>query len=266
MAMHVYDEAGNKDSGTHGKRKHADIRRQFEEQEHTNNQAFDTAGWRDRFIFWVASSGISLRAASSRSLFDLLTFGNPKVKPLVPQAHATVHQMVTNRYRAAKDTVIQSLTHAKSGITISFDHWKANNDMLDLLGVVAHYLDREYKPKTVVIALKDALGSHTGDNIAEQLIEVLRDYDICDRVIYFAADNATNNDKALRLLTRDLDSRDRSGEAATSLSRAYPQSGLQSHPVWRRRRLHRPSARRGRSGRSRRCLWRYDFRGSPSHR
>jgi hypothetical protein len=178
MAVHGYDEAGNKAVSSHGKRRHADIRRQFEEQEHANNQVFDTAGWRDRFIFWVASSGISLCAASSRGLFDLLTFGNPKLKPLVPQAHVTVHQMVTNRYRTAKDAVIQSLTQARSGITISFDHWKANNDMLDLLGVVAHCLDHEYKPKTVVIALKDALGSHTGDNIAEQLIEDLQSCDI----------------------------------------------------------------------------------------
>lgn len=99
--------------------------------------------------------------------------------------------MVTSHHRAAEDAVIQSLAHVKSGITISFDHWKANNDVLDLLGVVAHYLDREYKPKTVVIALKNTLGSHTGENIAEQLIEVLRDYDICHRVTYLAADNAT---------------------------------------------------------------------------
>lgn len=40
--------------------------------------------------------------------------------------------------------------------------------MLDLLGIVAHSLDHEYKPKTVVIALRDAPGSDTGDNIAEQ--------------------------------------------------------------------------------------------------
>lgn len=123
----------------------------------------------------------------------------------MPQAHVTVHQMVTNRHHAAKDAVIQSLTHARSGITIRLDHWKANNEMLDLLGVVAHYLDHEYKPKTVMLALKDALGSHTGDNIAEQLIEVLRDYNIGHRATYFAADNATKDDKAVQLLTGNLE-------------------------------------------------------------
>ncbi|GAB7336440.1 hypothetical protein MBLNU13_g09736t1 [Cladosporium sp. NU13] len=34
MASHGYDEAGNKTADSCGKRKHADIRRQFEEQEH----------------------------------------------------------------------------------------------------------------------------------------------------------------------------------------------------------------------------------------
>ena len=42
MASHGYDEAGNKAADNCGKRKHADIRRQFQEQEHTHNQVFDT--------------------------------------------------------------------------------------------------------------------------------------------------------------------------------------------------------------------------------
>lgn len=50
MAVHGCDEAGNHAASSHGKRRYADIRCQFEVQEHTNNQVFDTAGWRDRHI------------------------------------------------------------------------------------------------------------------------------------------------------------------------------------------------------------------------
>lgn len=57
----------------------------------------------------------------------------------------------------------------------------------------------------MVIAPKDALGSHTGDDIAEQLTDVLSEYNICNHVTYFAANNVTNDDKALRLLTRNLE-------------------------------------------------------------
>lgn len=40
--------------------------------------------------------------------------------------------------------VIKSISKATSRLTISFDGWKANNDLLDLLGVVANYLDHNH--------------------------------------------------------------------------------------------------------------------------
>jgi len=52
------------------------------------------------------------------------------------------------------------------------------------------------KVKTVTLALRDSLGSHTGENIKDYLLAVLREYQISDKVAYFAADNATNNDRA----------------------------------------------------------------------
>lgn len=50
--------------------------------------------------------------------------------------------------------------------------------------------------------MRDTLGSHTSANIADHLFDVLKDYQINgSQIAFFAADNATNNDKALRLLS-----------------------------------------------------------------
>jgi hypothetical protein len=50
--------------------------------------------------------------------------------------------------------------------------------------------------------MRDTLGSHTGANIADHLFDVLKDYQISgSQIAFFAADNATNNDKALQLLS-----------------------------------------------------------------
>ena len=52
----------------------------------------------------------------------------------------------------------------------------------------------------------DSLGSHTGANIADNLFDVLKDYQIHGRQIaYFAADNASNNDTALAALAERVD-------------------------------------------------------------
>jgi hypothetical protein len=103
------------------------------------------------------------------------------------------------RHRA---TIIRSIAKAKSKLTISFDGWKANNDVLNLLGVVVHYLRDDNKLYNVVLVMRDTLGSYTGANIADHLFDVLKEYQISgNQIAYFAADNATNNDTALAALS-----------------------------------------------------------------
>ena len=87
-------------------------------------------------------------------------------------------------------------------VTISFDGWNANNDVPDLLGVVIHYLWNDNRLHNIVLAMRDTLGSHIGANIADHLFDVLKDYQISgNQIAYFAADNAANSDKALKLLS-----------------------------------------------------------------
>ena len=96
------------------------------------------------------------------------------------------------------------MAQAKSRHIGSFDGWKADNEVLDLLGIVAHNIDRNHEVKTVILALRDAFGSHSSENIKDHLLTVLREYQISNKVAYLAADNATNNNRALKLLASEL--------------------------------------------------------------
>jgi hypothetical protein len=91
------------------------------------------------------------------------------------------------------------LASAKSRITISFDGWKSDNEV-DLLAIMAHLLDANFKPKVILLSLRNTYGSHAGEEIKQQLYDVLTEYRILDRIAFFMADNATSNDKALKLL------------------------------------------------------------------
>ncbi|KAM0707268.1 hypothetical protein Q7P35_006600 [Cladosporium inversicolor] len=114
----------------------------------------------------------------------------------------TARSWIIADFAKCKDMIIRSIASAKGKVTISFDGWKANNNVLDLLGVVVHYIGSDYKAHNVVLAMRDTLGSHTSANIADYLFDVLEDYQISGKQIaYFAADNATNNDRALQLLS-----------------------------------------------------------------
>jgi hypothetical protein len=65
-----------------------------------------------------------------------------------------------------------------------------------------YYLRDDHKLYNVILAMRDTLGSHTSSNIADHLFDVLKDYQISsNQIAYFIVDNATNNDKALKLLS-----------------------------------------------------------------
>ena len=181
------------------KRKHGTIEEAITKQRKMNDTTFDRGGWQAAYVEWIVCSGVSLRQASQPEHYRLLTFYNPRIEELVPvDNHATPRAWIMKAYSSAKECIVESLAKATSRITISSDNWKANNDILDLLGVVAHYIDDNYNLQTVVLGLRDSMGSHTGANIAEQLSEVLQDFDIASsQVAYYAADNASNNDTAL---------------------------------------------------------------------
>ena len=96
------------------------------------------------------------------------------------------------------------MAQAKSRITVSFDSWKADNEALDLLGIVGHYIDGNSKAKTIVLALRDTFRCYSSENIKDHLLTVLREYQISNKVAFFAADNASNNNRALSLLASEL--------------------------------------------------------------
>jgi hypothetical protein len=107
-------------------------------------------------------------------------------------------------YERHRFTIIDSLANATSGVTTFFEGWKASNDVLDLLSIVAHYLDKHHRLRVIVLALCNTHGSHTGGNIADNRFEVLGTYKIRSKIMVFAADNTTNKNKAISLLSREI--------------------------------------------------------------
>lgn len=178
----------------------------FYDIEMANKRTFDRAAWQTSYTRWISRSGVSLRQATSDDFYALLTEQDPRLETVIPRSPSTVHDWIVDAYKEAKPKVVRSIANSASKLTISFDGWKANNDALDLLGVVVHYLGDDDKLHNVVLAMCDSLGSHTGANIADNLFNVLKDYQIHGRQIaYFAADNASNNDTALAALAERVD-------------------------------------------------------------
>ncbi|KAI7722283.1 hypothetical protein KC353_g629, partial [Hortaea werneckii] len=177
----------------------------YVDRQHTaDHSTFNEKGWIDAFVRWAVTTNQSLRQASSQSHLFLLTFQNPRLENLVPTSANTIRDWIMQAASGAKEKIEKSFSRAASSITISFDNWTADNG-LDFLGVTAHYLDASLCPRAILLGLRDTRGSHSGESIAEEVLRVINDFDIAEKVEYFMADNATANDRAIRVLSGSLD-------------------------------------------------------------
>lgn len=122
----------------------------------------------------------------------------------MPSSVNTVREWILQAASDAKSTIEKSLRRAASNKGTSFDKWTANNG-LDFLGVTAHYLYTSLHPRAILLGLRDTRRSHSGESIAEEVLRLIHNYDIGERVQYFMSDNASANDRATKVLNGSLD-------------------------------------------------------------
>ena len=67
-------------------------------------------------------------------------------------------------------------------ISFTFDGWMSST-MIPFLGITAHYIDCNFKLQSVILFFGELSGSHSGENIATCLYNVLVKYGIVSKVI-----------------------------------------------------------------------------------
>ena len=166
--------------------------------------AFDRTEFQRRIVRWLISANLPFRTVEHPHLRDLFSFLNPSVETQQANlSEKTVHAIVVREFERHKDTVAKTLRESPGQIHLIFDGWTSRN-RLSLYGVSAVFRDSESKPHKIVLGLPEIEDRHTGEKIAEAILEVIHSYEIHEKIGYFTVDNATNNDTALKVIGEQL--------------------------------------------------------------
>ncbi|CAI5999240.1 unnamed protein product [Closterium sp. NIES-65] len=91
-------------------------------------------------------------------------------------------------------------------MSLTFDIWTGENNVA-FMGVTAHDVASNFQLKQAVIDFRELKGCHTGDLIADELEEGLREWGLEKMLFAVTCDNAENNIRAMRLLAGVPDAR-----------------------------------------------------------
>jgi hypothetical protein len=118
----------------------------------------------------------------------LLATSAGALQPFLVLAGTTLRRWILEEFEK-KLEVKNELATARSRIHISFNLWTSPNS-LELITVVAHYLDKDLSARSYLIGLRRVNGARSGENIAEAILPILREMNVVSRLGFFIADNA----------------------------------------------------------------------------
>lgn len=161
---------------------------------------FDLLEFRALLLQWVIAGNIAFRKVESPHLRRLISYANPWTK--MP-SHISISRWVAKAYEEQLGVFTETLASAITKVSLSFDLWTSGTSVA-LLGIVAHFIDAEGKPTSILLSLPRQQGRHTGTNIADNVACIIAEYGLDRSLGFFITDNASNNASCMLTLANEF--------------------------------------------------------------
>lgn len=118
-------------------------------------------------------------------------------------SHTSISRWIAQAYKQQLGVVTETLASAITKVSLSFDLWTSGTSVA-LLGIMAHFIDAEGKPTSILLSLPRQQGRHTGTNIADNIACIIAEYGLDRSLGFFVTDNASNNATCMLTLAEEF--------------------------------------------------------------
>jgi hypothetical protein len=166
---------------------------------------FTPEGFRERFLKWTATCHIAFNMCEQPTFQDMMLYTCPNLRgnDTLATSGSTVKVWLLELFISYQIILVALLLKSKSRIHLSFDLWSAPNHY-SMLGIVCHFVDTQFKVRTILLGMKRLFGPHSGDNMAQLVITTIQLYRLEARLGFCVMDNAGDNDTALMSIEKFL--------------------------------------------------------------
>jgi hypothetical protein len=145
----------------------------------------------------IARLDLPLGIGATQAWIDYITRAhNPLYKPVCRQ---TTTRDLAKLFDEQRDMIMKTLLPAASSVSLTSDIW-AGNAKEDYISVVCHYVSKDWELEKKVVGFRLIECSHTGENIADRISNVVDEFGLIDKVFAVTLDNASANSKAYDIL------------------------------------------------------------------
>ena len=182
--------------------------RQEAKQEVTQNRAvgdaLDQSTLRELYCRYTVACSLPFAHIEHPAFRDFLRYICPAADEFLPRSGDTVKSDLQWGYDNKKELVKRAMQNALSSIHIIPDNWTSPN-CLGVIGFTVQFVTEDHGLQSLVVRIKELEGQHSGENMAEAIMEFIRKNGIASNVGYLMMDNASNMNTMIDKISDDLE-------------------------------------------------------------
>jgi hypothetical protein len=128
---------------------------------------------KQRLIEWIVVMRITFSQVENEWFRRFLEVLSPKLTSWIPRSGDTIRNWILTEFKRRQNEIKSQLQASKSLIQMSFDLWTSPNH-LSIVGIHGHFMSPQYKVDSILLGLRRLRGPHSGENIAEAIVSVIK--------------------------------------------------------------------------------------------
>lgn len=176
--------------------------------------------FKELLVRWFVICQLAFFMLENSVFRELIAYLSEGLAAFLPQARATLRRWIIAEYEARKKDLKDELKASLSKIHISFDIWTAGN-WIGIISIYGYWINPAGKRQRRLLAFRRIYRSHSGENQAQVVLDVLQEYMISSRTGFFICDNATANDAAVSQILETLEPAISTAEATARRLRCF---------------------------------------------
>jgi len=153
------------------------------------SQSIDDVNWDRLLVSWLSYKRLPFTFFNDELTQKFFRRINPTIN--LPKKNA-MKEKIMNEYYKMKNNLKKILNENESKFSFTIDGWTAPN-FESYYGVTIHFIDNNWKFQSLALDFVPSNGKHTGKDIANFFLNILKDYSIEKKVQGITLDNAAAN-------------------------------------------------------------------------
>lgn len=159
---------------------------------------------RELFCRYTVACSLPFAHIEQPAFRDLIRYIRPAADDLLPRSAGAIRIDLKQGYDCKQELVKRALQNSLSSIHVVPDNWTSPNS-LGVIGFTVQFVTEDHGLQSLVVGIKELGGQHSGENMAEAIMEFIREYGIASKVGYFVMDNASNMNTMIDQISDDLE-------------------------------------------------------------